>query len=1391
MWQLVVPTDTINYHARWNEVVESQVFPISTYRTTLYPLGSDSTPRLNTLTSASDNELVEAYTFNGDLFVNQNLTIDTSFNILQVNGQTLKPYLSQFNEGDYKVSIENNEFFIKKSVLDNAPFGDSLELEVTLIAFSHADVAPHGWSNAMWSYNSTSEKWELTLVGDKSELDITMDNLVPEFFAGTVTTVPNTSDNVPGDPTFNIRKVDTGNTSDNHYEVDIGVPLGKNGAQISGVSFDLQGIPTFELSNGTSFTGNASLKGQQGSIGYYVGEAAFAYKPAPSSPSGFPHNIVEDGSPIEGAGRLPITYYQTILDWNANDDNVNNQVGFADVYQLVGRYFLYGELQDGTQGYIGTFFDITNPDYLVGPAPALSIGSVTTAPAGSAGSADFVEDLETGDGYKLNLELEAPRISFDGHAVTSFAEGAEGETESATFTYNTSTRLHTMALNIEKAGPPTFATGSINVTSAWDNDASVTFNDAGGDLTADYTINVDLPLTDIQIDSGETTYNGNTYTDGVRVTGSISDDTPGSFNVYLEKQTKEMLNPDLDGTAEGADPTAVYKMYMDVPVFPAPKIDINTTVVEGDTPSVDRGYLATPGDDSTWTADANPNDATEYNLKFTLPTKVKSGNGNPNGQTAQKDKWNVQVVSGLYAPHPSYPYGLYITINGLNSGWGPLTADHRTQIIDGNWTTWLNDTRDFFNSEAVKSSLGNVYSNVTVNTTTKTFTFTSTANTPFNAFTAQMHGYNYQSVNTPERTQYGREALAAVSGVQDQIYYDFHNNKVYQHNGTTWVEQSGFGESIESLHWGADGQLHITHQDPAKSVSTGDLRGPGYLSGSYNTSDGKVTFTANGFQGTTDVTTGDLRGPGYTSGTYNPDDGKVTFTANGYHESQDVVTDDLRAPGFTGGNYDPETGVVTFTSNGGQGASDVVTGDLRGQFFPQGEVTELPTNLGTNDIGKNYLLTQSYGDYVAGHTYYWTGSTWQDLGYTRGLQGVSVNNVGLDPDQTTGASKLTIGLDNGTTPINGVDITPQRIIVSNIAILSWPSVGATSAPGTDVVDSATFNYLRIGDSLLMTHEIRTADNELVADRGEVLVRVGNNLQRSGSLQGPEGNNYPFGGVLYFDGGAANFKPINGSKHTYYLAQNTEYQLVHAESNTAFEDWGVYTNFGGVSSHYDPIEWKYQADLTIGGGTIKYLKIDSNVSEIVIGPAGKDSYADAYAEAAANMPNSPAGTSGYHLIKVFKSAQDILTNITADRFIAEGDVTITEDPNTGIVTVNNTNKVTVEQPVSGDFTGSHTLDKSYTGNLLNFKSANASSGITLPDLTAEDVGVTFVINNTGSEKTKIQGNDTSNVVLAGSSASLSFIDIAPNGMLHATYLHDAYATDGRTWVILGQGLTGNI
>ena len=1354
MWMLVTPTDTINYHARWNEVIVAQVNPISTYKTTVYPDGSGSLPQLDSgLNNASDADLVAAYIFNGDLFSNQSLAIPTNYNILQVNGKTLKPWLSTFNPGDYKVNTEANEFYIKKSVLDSDPFGPTKELEITLIAFSDADVAPHGWSSAEWNYNSTSEKWELTLIGDKDELDITMDNLVPEFAPGTISTVQNTSDNEPGDPTFNIRKVDTGNVGDNHYEVDIGIPLGKDGAQINGVTFDLQGKPTFQLSNGLTFEGNTSLKGPQGSIGNYVGDTAFAYKAAPFSPSGFQHNIIEDGSPIQGAGRLPNNYLELILDWNSNPQNETNQVGFADVYQLVGRYFLYGELEDGTQGYINSFFDITNPDYLVGPAPALSIGSVSTAPAGSSATAEFVEDLETGDGYKLNLQLEAPRISFDGHAVTSFAEGTEGETESATFTYSPQTRLHTMSLNIEKAGPPTFATGSINVTSDWVNDASVTFNDAGGDLTADYTINVDLPLTDIRIDSGASTYNGNTYTDGVRLTGSLSDDTPGAFNVYLEKQTKGMLDSNLAETVQGTDPTAVYKMYMDVPVFPAPQIEIDTTVVEGDTPNAQRGYLV----DGNWTLGTNPADLTDYNLRFTLPTKVKSGNGNPNGQTAQQDKWNVQVVSGLSAPAEGFPYGLYITINGIASGWGPLTADHRTQIIDGNWTNWLNDTRDFFNSAAVKTDIfGDIYSNVTVNTTTKTFTFTSTANEPFNAFTAQMYLYSYQSVNAPERTQYGREALDPVSGVQDQTYYDFHNNKVYQHDGTNWVEQSGFGESIESLHWGADGQLHITHQDPAKSVSTGDLRGPGYLSGSYNSSDGKVTFTANGFHGTTDVTTGDLR-----------------------------------APGFTGGSYDPETGVVTFTSNGGQGASDVVTGDLRGQFFPQGEVTELPTNLGPNDIGKNYLLTQSYSDKVLGHTYYWTGSAWQDLGYTRGIQGVSVNNVDLD--DSTGTSKLTIGLDDGSTPIDSVDITPPRIIVSNSAIVTWPSVDATSAAGTDVVSSDIFDGLRVGDSLLVTQQIKTAADELVADKGEILIKNGNNLERSGSLQGPAGNDAPFGGVLYFEGEGNTFKPYDGAKHTYYIAQDTEYVLVHYESGdlTPYDNWGVYTNTYLAASEFEPSDWKYAPDYTNGAGfAVKHLKITDEVDYIVIGPAGV-SWEVAYNNAVANLPNSSAGTNGYHYIRVFKNAHDILTNITAGRFGAEGDVTITEDPNTGRVTVNNTNKVTVEQPVVGNFTGSHALDKSYTGNLLNFKSTDAGSSIILRDLTADDVGVTFVINNTGSEKTKVQGNGTSNVVLAGSSATVSTIDIAPNGMLHATYLHDAYTTSGRTWVILGQGLTGNI
>ena len=1054
MWMLVATGNTA-YHAVWNEVVVAQVNPLNTFRTTIYPQGSSEDIRLNNLDTATDTTMdVVTYTLNSDHFANQSLSISTAnFNILQINGKTLKPFTN--SQGDYRASpaTQGNEIYIAKDILDNEPFGIDKNLEVTLISFSSVDVAPSGWSSAEWTYNDQTSKWELTLIGDSSDLDITVDNLMPSFSAGTVTEVVINSDNSVGTPTFNVRKKDPNDPNSNEYEIDAGIPTGKSGGTINEIEFDNSGVPTYKFTNGSSLVGNVSLKGNKGDTGDYIGSSTFAYKAAPGSPGGFNHNLgAIDG--MDGAGTLPSNYLEIIENWNVS--NSSNQVGFADVYQLVGRYRLFSV---GTAEETGQFFDVTNPEYLIGPAPYLSMGSVTTAAAGQGGSATFTDDLLTGDGYKLNLVLEAPRISVDGHTVTSFAEGTEGETESATFQYDGSSRLHTMQLNIEKAGPPTFATGSVNVTDNVNSDASVTFNDAGGDLSSDYVINVDLPLPLIEVGSGTETYNENTYVDGIRVVGSLSDPSEGQFAVYLDQQSKSDVDSNITGD-DADDPTSKFKMYMDVPVFPAPQIEINTTVEEGDAPSVERGYL----DDGTWTAGVNSADSTEYNLKFTLPVKVKSGNGHPNGQTALKDKWNVQVVAGFSQPNSNYTNGLRIRINGISSGYSELTAAHRADIIGGNWTTWLNDTKDWLNSTEIKTTIfGDIYSNVTVNNTTKTFSFTSTANEPFNSFTANMYIYSNQSVNTPERTQYGSGALAAVSGVQDQIYYDFHNNKVYQHDGTEWVNPTGFGESIESMHWGADGQLHITHQDPAKSVSTGDLRGPGYLSGSYSSSDGTVTFAANGFQGT-----------------------------------QDVTTDDLRAPGFTGGSYNTNDGKVTFTSNGVNGGTDVVTEDLRVPFENKGALSEAPANPITGWFYRNT---------TDDNMYYYSGTEWVDMGTLRGPQGTSISSASI----TDG--KLTIQL---TDPFTGTTTTPiNESTVRGASIIAQPGRINAGVTGYIPENPDTWN---VGDKVLYTGDVWQGFDygqgaTKVALKGDVWLKGESEWTLVGNIEGPMGTTDSYGAQI--------------------------------------------------------------------------------------------------------------------------------------------------------------------------------------------------------------------------------------------------------------------------------------
>lgn len=121
--------------------------------------------------------------------------------------------------------------------------------------------------------------------------------------------------------------------------------------------------------------------------------------------------------------------------------------------------------------------------------------------------------------------------------------------------------------------------------------------------------------------------------------------------------------------------------------------------------------------------------------------------------------------------------------------------------------------------------------------------------------------------------------------------------------------------------------------------------GKGWIGGSYNPSNGIVTFLSD--DGLTFTTTdirgedgddGDdgLDGPGWTGGSYSDQTGVVTFTSN---DGLGFATGDLRGTngtngtnginglGWTSGSYDDTTGVVTFTSDDGLGFA---TGDIRG-----------------------------------------------------------------------------------------------------------------------------------------------------------------------------------------------------------------------------------------------------------------------------------------------------------------------------------------------------------------------------------------------------------------------------------------------------------------------------
>ena len=107
--------------------------------------------------------------------------------------------------------------------------------------------------------------------------------------------------------------------------------------------------------------------------------------------------------------------------------------------------------------------------------------------------------------------------------------------------------------------------------------------------------------------------------------------------------------------------------------------------------------------------------------------------------------------------------------------------------------------------------------------------------------------------------------------------------------------------------------------------------GLGFTGGSYDNSNGIVTFTSDDGLG---FVTGDLRGEQGIQGVKGDDGADGTNGTNGIDGTNGTNgtdgndgTNGTDGLGFTGGNYNVGTGVVTFTSNDGLGFA---TGDLRG-----------------------------------------------------------------------------------------------------------------------------------------------------------------------------------------------------------------------------------------------------------------------------------------------------------------------------------------------------------------------------------------------------------------------------------------------------------------------------
>ena len=138
------------------------------------------------------------------------------------------------------------------------------------------------------------------------------------------------------------------------------------------------------------------------------------------------------------------------------------------------------------------------------------------------------------------------------------------------------------------------------------------------------------------------------------------------------------------------------------------------------------------------------------------------------------------------------------------------------------------------------------------------------------------------------------------------------NDSQYVRQGGEWVPNDGTV--------GPEGPTG-PEGDKGETGDKGDngVDGKGWTSGSYNASNGVVTFTSDDGLG---CITGDLRGTNGTDGTDGIDGESITGPAG---------------PGWTGGTYDANTGVVTFTSNDGLGFS---TTDIRGEQGIQGPTGE-------------------------------------------------------------------------------------------------------------------------------------------------------------------------------------------------------------------------------------------------------------------------------------------------------------------------------------------------------------------------------------------------------------------------------------------------------------------